>query len=158
MSPQSLFGAISRVTRARDRSIAIVGALVLVLLLLQSGIGHSLLSAAGVSRPSASYVELYFTNARYIPTALPKSDRLDVRFAVVNVSTTTRTISWQITEKRGNAPLVLFSGSSVVRANRTNVISENVHVQCSGDRAQLSVATRDSTARITLWLACRSRR
>jgi len=154
MSFQSFLRAVGRVARARDGRIAIVGILAIVLLLVQSGLGQFVLRAAGLSRSNSSFVELYFPDSHSLPATLPKSDRLDVRFAIGNISSTTRTLAWQITATRDRAQVVLGSGRSVVPANRTRNIARNIRALCSGKRAQLAVAIEGSSARINLWLAC----
>ena len=128
MSPQSLLRAFGRVARANDGRMAIVGVIAVVLLVLQSGVGQFVLRVAGVSHKSPSFVELYFPDARSLPTSLPKTDRLDVRFAVGNISSVTRTITWHLTETKGNSHLPLGQGRSVVGPGRTNLVSRTVFV------------------------------
>ena len=159
MSSQSFFfRAVGRVEPPRNRMIATAGIVAIVLLVIQTGFGHSALRAAGLSRPTESFVELYFPRAQTLPSTLPASGRLKIRFAVGSVGPTTHTFVWQVSEGTGQVQLTLASGRSVVSAGRTETVVQSVHVHCSGQRTQLLVSVEHSSARITLWLACRSPR
>jgi hypothetical protein len=159
MSSQSFFfGTVDRGAPPRNGRIVIAGTVAIVLLVIQTGFGQSVLKAAGLSRPTEPFVELYFPNARTLPSILPASDRLKIRFAVGNVGLTTHAFAWQVSEKTDKVQIRLASGRSVVPASRTDVVVQRVRVYCSGKRAQLLVSVERSSARITLWLACPSPR
>ena len=152
MSLQSSFRAVGRRARLGDGKIAAALILAVGLLVVQTGFGHSLLRAAGISRPPASFVELYFPDARGLPSALPASRRLTVQFAMGNRASERRSFVWEITE----GPLRLASGRSVVSPNRTVVVAQTVRVACARARTQLLVSLARSSARLSLWLACPS--
>jgi hypothetical protein len=151
----SFFRAVGRLAQARDGKVAIAGILVIVLLVVQTGFGHSALQAAGLSRPTESFVELYFPDARTLPSTLPASRRLKIRFAVGYVGSRTHSFAWQVSERTDK---VLASGHSIVTASRTDVVVQILRVDCSGKRTQLRISVEHSSARITLWLSCPSRR
>jgi hypothetical protein len=156
MSLQSFFRAVGRVVWPRDARIAIAGILAIVLLVLQTGIGRAAFQAAGLSRPTPSFVELYFPDARALPSSLPASDHLELRFALNNVGMTTHSFTWQVSDNTGKVTLRLVSGRSAVSANGTDVVVRNIRVDCSGKRAELLVSVERTSARISLWLACPS--
>jgi hypothetical protein len=143
-----------RVARRSHGRIATAGVLALVLLVVQTGFGHSVLRAAGLSRPTASFVELYFPDAKALPSMLPASGRLSIRFAVDNVGLATRSFVWQVSDETSKAHIRLASGRSIVTGNRTVVVARTVRADCSGERTELLVSLQRSSARITLWLAC----
>jgi len=159
MSSKSLFfRAVDRVAPPRNERIAVAGIVAIVLLVIQTGFGQSVIRTAGLSRPTEPFVELYFPNARALPSILPASDRLNIRFAIGNVGLTTHAFAWQVSEETAKAQIGLASGHSVVPASRTDVVVQRVRVYCLGKRVQLLVSVARSSARITLWLACPSRR
>ncbi len=159
MYVQSSFRAVGRLARARNGKIAVAGVLAVVLLFAQTGFGHSLIKAAGLSRPTPSFVELYFPGARALPSTVPHSGVLVIRFAVGGVGgLTTRSLDWKVTEQTGKVQHELAAGRSVVAANRTATVARKIRVHCSGKRAQLVISLTHSSARITLWLACPSHR
>jgi len=134
--------------------IAVGVVLALLLLLAQTGFGHSVLRAAGVARPTEGFVELYFPDARTLPSSLPASGRLKIRFAVGNFGSTTRSLVWRVSENTGLAEVRLAAGRTVVAASRTVVVAQTVRIACLRHRAQLLISLKRSSARITLWLAC----
>jgi hypothetical protein len=159
MSTQSFFfRAVDHVAPPRNWRIAVAATVAIVLLVLQTGLGQSVLKAVGFSRPTEPFVELYFPNARTLPSTLPASDHLNIRFAMSNVGPTTHAFAWQVSEKTGDAPLGLASGNSVVPANRTDVVVQRIRVYCSARRVQVLISIEHTSARITLWLACPSSR
>jgi hypothetical protein len=141
--------------RSRKGGMWLGGILIVLLLVAQTGFGHSVLQAAGLTRPSDSFVELYFPDARALPSALPASGRLTVRFALGYVGSRSHSLYWRVYGPTGKS---LTSGDSVVTANRTDLIVRSVRISCSGKRTRLSVSVEHSSARITLWLTCRGRR
>ena len=156
MTTRSSFRAVGRLTRIGDGKIAIAAIIAIGLLALQTGPGQSLLRAAGLSRPTAPFVELYFPDARSLPSSLPASRRLTVHFALGNRSTVARPFVWTVSEEIGSRRLALAAGRSVVPANRAVTVTQPVRVACPGKRTQLLVSLQRSSARLTLWLACRS--
>lgn len=130
--------------------------LAILLLVLQTGLGHTALQVAGLSRPAPSFVELYFPDARALPPTLPASHRVKISFAVGNVGLTTHTFLWQVSENSGKSRLGLASGRAVVAANETYEVARSLRVACSGTRAQILVSVERPSARITLWLVCPS--
>ena len=158
MSSPSFFRAVGQAARVRDGKVALVGILAIVLLVMQTSIGHSLLRDSGLSRPSATFVALYFPNSRALPSKLPASGRLDLSFVLDNVAATTGSFAWQVSQAKGSGQLRLASGRASVGANRTLVIKQSLHVHCSTRRAQLRVSIERPPARLTLWLACPNRR
>ena len=159
MPDESFLRAVGRVARARDGRIAIVGSLAIVLLVVQSGIGQFVLRTAGLSRAEAPYVELYFPDARSLPTTLPKSDRPRRPFRGGQrwFDHSQPCLAGHRGKGQGAARTRIWTLRSSA-ANRTKVISRTVRVQCPGNRALVEVAVEGSSARITLWLACRRHR
>lgn len=136
----------------------VLAVLAVALLGLQTGLGHRALRAIGLSTTATSFVELYFPDAKALPSQLPPSDDIDVRFSMDNVSPQARSVPWVVSESSGSRNLPLVSGSSQVPANGSVTILQRLRVYCTGGRAQLSVAVPNSSTRINLWLACPSRR
>jgi hypothetical protein len=134
MSTQSFFfRAVDHVAPPRNWRIAVAATVAIVLLVLQTGLGQSVLKAVGFSRPTEPFVELYFPNARTLPSTLPASDHLNIRFAMSNVGPTTHAFAWQVSVQR-------------------------IRVYCSARRVQVLISIEHTSARITLWLACPSSR
>jgi len=158
MSLHFLFGTASRGLRVLDRKIAIIGALAIALVVLQTSVGHSLLLTAGLSRPTPSFVELYLPGSKSLPANLPASGRLTVRFALSDVGPTKRTFLWQISQSNRQGQLKLASGRAVVNTNQTDTILRKVRVSCSGRRTRLLVSVKGTSAMLALWLACPSHR
>jgi len=158
MTVPSHLRTVGRAARILDGRIALIGVLAIVLLVVQTPIGHSLFRAAGLSHPRATFVELYFLDAQKLASTVPVSDHIRVGFAVDNVATTTRSFAWQVSQAKGSRQLRLASGRAVVGANQTVAIVRNLHVRCSTGRTQLRVSVERPSARLTLWLACPSPR
>jgi len=155
MSTQSFFfRAVEGVSPPRNWRIVATATAAIVLLVLQTGLGQSVLKVAGFSRPTEAFVELYFPDARTLPAIVPASRRLNVRFAMSNVGSNNRSFSWQVSEKANKAQLRLASGNAVVSARRTDVVVQRVLVYCSTGRVQLVVSIEHSSATVTMWLAC----
>ena len=123
MSIPSILRAVGRAARACDSKIALLGILAIVLLGLQSSVGHALLRASGVSRPNSTFVELYFTRPQALPSSVPASGRVEVSFVVGNVAVGTRTFVWQVSQTKGGGHLRLASGQASVGANQTLAIA-----------------------------------
>jgi hypothetical protein len=131
------------------------------LLVLQTGLGHSALQAVGVTRSSPSFVELYFPDAQALPSTVPASGRLEVRFAIGNVGLKTRSLAWKVSENTGRTQLRLASGRSVVPVYKKDTVTQTVRIHCAvgrGQSTELLVSVTHSSARITLWLACPGRK
>ena len=158
MTGPSFLRPVGRAARIRDGRIALIGVLAVVLLVLQTSIGNSLFRDAGLSRPRATFVELYFLNAQTLPTTVPVSGHVRISFAVDNVATTTRSLVWQVSQAGDNGQFRLASGQAVVGANQTVPIVRNLHVHCSTGRSQLRISIERPSARLTLWLVCPSPR
>jgi hypothetical protein len=150
----SFFRAVGRAVRVRDGKVALIGVLAIVLLVMQTSIGHLLLRDSGLSRPSATFVALYFPDSRALPSKLPASGRLELSFVVDNVAATTGSFTWQVSQAKGSSQLSLATGRASVGANRTLTVTRNLHVHCSTRRTQLRVSIQRPPARLTLWLAC----
>src|SRR5271165_4618454 len=140
MSFKSLFRAVGRVARPRAEAIAIAASLAIVVLVLQTGLGQSALRAVGLSRPTAPFVELYFPDARALPSTAPKSGPLEIRFALGNVGSTSNSFAWSVSDNSGTALTNLASGRSVVGAGRTVVIARRIRVVCARKLSQLLVS------------------
>lgn len=155
---QSSRRVLVRVAGARGGTIVVVAFLAIVLLVLQTGLGHRVLRAVGLSSTTTSFVELYFPDASALPSQLPPSDGVNVRFAIDNISPAARSVPWRVSESTGNRTLLLVSGNSSVPANRSVTVIQKLRMYCTGGRAQLAVAVPGSSTRIDLWLACPSHR
>ena len=158
MSIPSILRAVGRAARVCDGKVALVGILAIVMLGLQTSVGHALLRASRVSRPTSTFVELYFTRSQALPSSVPTSGRVEVSFVVGNVAAGTRTFAWQVSQTKGGGHLRLASGQASVGANQTLAIARTLRVHCSTGRTQLRVSIERPPARLTLWLACPSPR
>jgi hypothetical protein len=158
MSSRYVSRAVGRRPRRFDGKIAVAGMLALLVLIAQTGLGHSALRAAGISGSDESFVELYFPDPRTLPSTVPASGQLGIRFAMGNVGSEARPFVWKISEDTGKAQLRLASGRSVVAGNGKAVVAELVRVHCPGTRAHVVISLERSTAKITMWLACPRRR
>jgi hypothetical protein len=160
MSSQSFFFcAVDRVDSPRKKIIVVIaGIMAIVLIVIQTGFGQSVLKAAGLSHPSEPFVELYFPSANALPSKVPASDHLEIGFAVANVGPTTHRFAWQVSEETDKVEIKLASGHAVVPASQTAVVSQRIRVYCLSERVHLFVSVTRSSARITLWLSCPSQR
>ncbi len=151
MSIPSILRAVGRAARACDSKIALLGILAIVLLGLQSSVGHTLLRASGVSRPNSTFVELYFTRPQALPSSVPASGRVEVSFVVGNVAAGTRTFAWQVSQTKGGGHLRLASGQASVGANQTLAIARNLtRPLLDGPRTAARLDTASTSATHTM--------
>ena len=74
MSQQSFFyRGVDRVRPRHNGRIATAGVALVALIVIQSGLGQSVLRDAGVSRPTGPFVAIYLPNARALPSKVPAS-------------------------------------------------------------------------------------
>jgi hypothetical protein len=132
--------------------------LAIALIVIQSGFGQSILRDTGLSRTAEPFVELYFSNARALPSNVPTSDHLNIGFAMGNVGPTAHRFAWRVSEETDKIAIGLASGHTVLPARQTALVSQRVRVYCLSRRVQLLVSVARSSARITLWLNCPSQR
>lgn len=146
----------SAVSRLLDWRIAAAGIAVLVLVLAQTGLGQDALRAIGLSPARNTFVELYFPNARSLPSAVPTSHRLELRFSVGNELLATHTFHWRISESAGKATIALATGHLRIAPSHTRTVTEHLRVRCFGKRTQLVISLEHWPARISQWFDCPS--
>jgi len=154
----SVFHGVHHAIPLRFRKTFVVGVVAIVLLLIQTGLGQAAFRVVGLSHPPTPFVQLYFPNARDLPSILPASERINVDFAIGNSRLTSHAFAWRVYQDTGGRQTGLATGRTVVGAGRTALVTRHLRLHCASKRLLLVVSVKRPSARIALWLTCQNSR
>jgi len=139
----------------RWSAVGLVGLVLAVVGIAQTGVGQAVLRDAGLIGSAPSYTALSFADPGQLPTQLYSREALlDASFVIRNSSAAARQYDWQIIEARAGRRRRLAGGQATVAAGRTGRVNQTVLSSCTGGRLQIVVKLAEPRESISFWATC----
>jgi hypothetical protein len=133
----------------------LASALIALVLLAQTGPGHSLMRAAGLTTPAQAYTALSFTDPGGLIANLPSGHiAVTAPFTIANNSATTSTYRWSLLLVRGGATLRTTTGQTTVAPGGSAQVSPEAQALCPSGRLKVVVRLAEPAQAIDFWADC----
>jgi hypothetical protein len=127
----------------RRGPIALIIAFLLAVGLAQTGLGHSVLGAAGLFKKPASYTSLSFQNPDSLPDQLSKGQvTIPVSFVIDNTGGNSRDYQWSMTVIQGRQTRLAVAGTVILGPGHTTAISRPATISCTADDEDVRIEVR----------------
>ena len=147
------------ITRRRVAVVCAIAALVVIVSLMQTTLGGTLLTVVGINPSVAPFLELYFADPGAHPDHVHPGQQLPVSFVMSSHGSTYVDLTWRVETIEGQATELVATGTHTVPDGESTTITTTVPMRCAQPasatpRTQIRVSVVAPAEQISFWVTC----